>query len=80
MEHIAHLGWTVLLHPPYSQNLAPSDFHLCRLMEDGLCGQDFSSNDAIIAAVNRWVTFAGADLYEHGMQAFSCPLLVKMHN
>lgn len=28
MEHVAKSGWTVLLHPLYSPDLAPSDFCL----------------------------------------------------
>ena len=35
----------------------------------GQCGQHFPSNNAIVAAVKQWVTSAGADFYEHVMQA-----------
>jgi len=38
-------------------------------MKDGLRGQHFSSNDAIIQAVKQWATSAGADFYKCGMQA-----------
>jgi len=69
VEHIANLGWTALQHPPYSPDLAPSDFHLFRPMKDGLRGQHFPSNDAVIRAVKQWTTSAGADFYECGMQA-----------
>ena len=61
MKHIANLDGTVLPHP------------LCSLlgpMKDGLHGQHFPSNGTIIAAVKQWVTSAGADFYERGMQAF----------
>jgi len=37
-------------------------------MKDGLCGQHFSSNYTIIAAVKQWVPFAGADFYRCGIQ------------
>jgi len=69
MEHIVSLGWTVVPHPPYRPDLAPSDFHLFRLMKDGLCGQHFPSNDAIVQAVKQWATSAGADFYKRGMHA-----------
>jgi len=36
VEHIVNLGWTVVPHPLYSPDLAPSDFHLLRPMKDGL--------------------------------------------
>ena len=48
VEHVANLGWTVLPHPPYSPDLATSDFHLFGPMKDGLRGQHFRSNDAVI--------------------------------
>jgi len=35
----------------------------------GQCGQRFPSNNAIVAAGKQWVTSAGADFYEHVMQA-----------
>ncbi|PNF23675.1 Mariner Mos1 transposase [Cryptotermes secundus] len=67
--HIAKFGWTVLPYPPYSPDLAPSDFHLFGPMKDGLCGQHFPDNDAVIAAVRKWLASAGADFYGHGIQA-----------
>ena len=69
VEHIVNLGWTVVPHPPYSLDLAPSDFHLFGPMKDGLCGQHFPSNNAIIRAVKQWATSAGADFLKGGMQA-----------
>jgi len=68
VEHIANLGWTVLPHPPYSPDLAPSDSHLFELMKDGLRGR-FPSNNAVVQAVQQWATSAGADFYECSMQA-----------
>jgi hypothetical protein len=47
-------------------DLAPSDFHLFRLVKDGLRTQHFHSNGAVVRVVKQW---AGADWYECGMQA-----------
>jgi hypothetical protein len=38
-------------------------------MKDGLHGQRFPSNVAIVQAVKQWASSAGADFYECGMQA-----------
>jgi len=56
-------------HTTYSLDLVPCDFHLFRPMKDGLCGQHFPRNDAIIRAVKQWATSADADFYEHSIQA-----------
>jgi histone-lysine N-methyltransferase SETMAR len=69
MRHVAECSWTVLSHPPYSLDLAPSDFDLFGPMKDGLCGQHFPGSDAVITAVRKWVASAGADFYEHSLQA-----------
>jgi len=69
VEHIVNLGWTVVLHPPYSPDLALSDFYLFSLMKDRLRGQHFPSYDTVVRAVKWWATSAGADFYEHGVQA-----------
>lgn len=71
VEHIVNLGWSVLPHSLYTLGLVPSDFHLFGLMKDGLHGQHFPRNDAIIATVKQWVISTGADFYKHVMQAFA---------
>jgi len=68
VKHIASLGWSVLPHLLYSPDLVPSDSHLFEVMKDGVCGQYFPSNNAIIASVKKWVTSAGADFYERVRQ------------
>jgi hypothetical protein len=40
-EHITKMGWTVLPHPSYSPDLAPSDFHLFGSLKDALRGTHF---------------------------------------
>jgi len=68
VECIVNLGRTVVPRPPYSPDLVPSDFHLFGPMKDGLLGQHFPSNDAVLRAVKQWATSAGADFNERGMQ------------
>ena len=41
------LGWDVMPHPPYSPNLAPSDYHLFRPLQNHLNGETFDSNEAV---------------------------------
>lgn len=69
IEHAAHLGWTALPHPPCSPDLAPSNFHLCGPMKDGLQKQHFLNNDAIIlvAVVKQHLPVQIS--YGHTMQA-----------
>ena len=37
------LGWEVLIHPPYSPDIAPSDFHLFQSLQNSLNGKNFNS-------------------------------------
>jgi len=48
MKHIVKLGWTVVPHPPYSPDLAPSDFHLFGPVKDELHGQHIPSYNVIV--------------------------------
>jgi hypothetical protein len=45
------LKWDVLPYPPYSPDLAPSDYHLFGPMKRVLGGKIFRNNDEVIAAV-----------------------------
>jgi hypothetical protein len=54
-------GWTTLPHPPYSPDVAPSDYHLFGKLKESLRGTRFEDDDAFItakktAAQMRWFT------------------------
>ena len=42
-NYLENSGWEVLLHPPYSSNLAPFDYYLLRSMQNALTGIRFTS-------------------------------------
>ncbi|XP_053212885.1 histone-lysine N-methyltransferase SETMAR-like [Panonychus citri] len=44
MDKIKELGWTTLTHPPYSPDLAPSDYFLFSNLKRFTRGQKFSTN------------------------------------
>jgi histone-lysine N-methyltransferase SETMAR len=48
------LHYELLEHPPYSPDLAPSDFCLVPKLKFFLAGQYFSSNQYAIAAVEEY--------------------------
>jgi len=41
--YLKTLNWEVLLHPPYSPDIAPSDYYLFRSIAHGLFEQHFTS-------------------------------------
>jgi hypothetical protein len=64
MGKLRVLHYELLVHPPCSQYLAPSDFCLNPKLEIFLAGQRFPSNQEAIAAVERYF----ADLNEESLQ------------
>jgi histone-lysine N-methyltransferase SETMAR len=53
---LAYLGFQCLDHPPYSLDLAPSDYHLFSgLKKKQLKGHHFSSNVDVITAAETWL-------------------------
>ena len=55
MNKLRELKWQLLLHPAYSPDLAPSDFHLFGPLKDPLCGRRFDSESELKSAVNAVV-------------------------
>ena len=49
-KKLAYLGFQCLNHPPYSSDLAPSDYHLFSGLKKQLKGRHFSSDAEVIAA------------------------------
>jgi histone-lysine N-methyltransferase SETMAR len=61
MGKLRDLYYELLEHPPYSPDLAPSDFYLFPKFKLFLAGQRFSSNQEAIADVDGYF----ADLTKH---------------
>jgi len=45
-QKLRELGWKVLMHPPYSPDIAPSDYHLFRSLQNSLNGVKLASKEA----------------------------------
>jgi len=68
-EAIAKFGSTVLPHPPYNPDLAPSDFHLFVPLKDTLRGTRFEDDESVIRAVRTWLCEQKTSWYREGMHA-----------
>ena len=69
MEMITTFGWTVLPHPPYSPDLAPSDFCLFGSVKDGIRGTHFPDDESFVKAAKEWLKGAGVEFYRRGIEA-----------
>jgi len=54
-KKLAYLGFQFLDYPPYSPDLAPSDYHLFPGLKKQLKGRHFSSDAKVIAATETWL-------------------------
>ena len=59
--YLQTLKWEVLAHPPYSPDIAPSNYYLFRLMAHGLADQHFRSYEDI----EKWLDSRIASKDEH---------------
>jgi histone-lysine N-methyltransferase SETMAR len=68
-EAITKLQWTVLPHPPYSPDLASSDYCLFSPLKDAIYGKKFEDDEEVISEVKRWLRQRPAEWYREGIQA-----------
>jgi len=68
MAKIHELRFELLDHPPYSPDLAPSDFFLFPHLKIAVGGQRFSSNEEAITFVNNYFAEKNAKYYLDGLQ------------
>lgn len=55
-ETISSLGWELLPHPPYSPDLAPSDYHLFSSMGHSLAEQHFNNFEDVRKWLDEWIS------------------------
>ena len=66
-ETLAVLKWKVLSHPPYSPDIAPSDYYLFRSMQSGLAEQHFGKVEEIEKLIDKWIDSKNEDFFHRGI-------------
>lgn len=67
-EHLKQMGWEVLPHPPYSPDLAPSDYHLFRSLEHHIRNKTYRNQDAIENDFNSFINQKAPEFFKKGIQ------------
>jgi len=60
--------WNVSDHPPYSPDIAPSDFHLFLHLKKYIAGKKFDDDDEVQEEVMTRFNGQAADFYDSGTQ------------
>lgn len=68
-QKLKNFGWEVMQHPPYSPDIAPSDYHLFRSLQNHLNSQRFNSMDEIKKVLNGFFEEKPQSFYESGIIA-----------
>ncbi|KAG5319832.1 MOS1T transposase, partial [Pseudoatta argentina] len=65
--YLETLKWEVLPHPPYSPDIAPSDFHLFRSMAHGLADRRFHSYEEAQKWIDSWIASKDMSFFRRGI-------------
>lgn len=68
MAKLHQLGYKVLPHPPYSPDIAPSDYYLFSDLKNSLANQRYSNNEEVMAAVNDHFEGKEEMFYKKGIE------------
>jgi len=67
---ITQFGWDVINHPPYSPDVAPSNFHVFPALKKHPGGKKFSSDKEVQEEIVSYLRDAAATWYDTGIQKF----------
>ena len=69
MQSVRDCGFELLLHPPYSPDLAPIDFFLFSKLKKELRGQRYDDDDELMLAVEGFCKGHDSPFYREGLEA-----------
>ena len=67
-QKLLSLGWEVVLHPPYSPDLAPSDYHLFRSLQNSSNAKTFNNDEAVKSHLVQFFADTDWEFYERGIK------------
>jgi len=70
-KKLAYLGFQCLDHPPYSPDLAPSDYHVFPALKKQLKVRHFSSDAEVIAAAETWLGGQSSEFFLVACKSYS---------
>lgn len=68
MAQISSSGFHLVAHPPYSPDIAPSDFHLFKQLKNDLRGEKFDNSRHLRERVTALLSSYPPNFYEEGFQ------------
>jgi [histone H3]-lysine36 N-dimethyltransferase SETMAR len=68
-QKLREFGWEVLMHPPYSPDLAPSDFHLFRSLQNSLGSVRLTSREDCQIHLSRYFDEKSQNFYSNGIMS-----------
>lgn len=71
VQKLSEFGWEILPHPPYSPDLAPTDFHLFLSLQNNMRGKILHTSDEVKSEVIRFFESKGNDFYTDGIRKLS---------
>ncbi|KAK7575531.1 hypothetical protein V9T40_011817 [Parthenolecanium corni] len=67
-NQLKKFGWSIMTHPPYSPDLAPSDFHLFPALKRHLGGRRFTSDEEVKIAVRNFFKSCTKEWFAQGIE------------
>lgn len=68
MAALQECSFQILSHPPYSPDLAPSDYHLFPNLKKHLRGRRFSSDEDLKTSTEEWLSEQNTHFYSEGVE------------
>jgi hypothetical protein len=65
---VQELDWEILPHPPYSPDLAPSDYHLLRYLSNNVRGVSFNNDAELQNWLGDFFAANAADFFKRGIE------------
>lgn len=68
LQKLKDLGYETLPHPPYSPDIAPTDYHFFRSLANFIEGKSFTNQDEVENALTNFINSRSPTFYKSGIE------------